>query len=374
MSDLPQRIHAFIASHDTASVTASPARQASGQTLDQLAHEVLLHQAELFPRWKTIQGGTAKPSTPGTLISPSTVRPFPAELYKADVAAVQVTPAHVFETSGTGSGQSGRVNYSKDDLDLMRVAIRVNAADRLFPDGPGKTRVLVLAPPPEVRPGNIMAWGMQSLIETFSTDGVMFLFGADGPDLSGLLQHIERATDEDTALTLIGASFGFVHLMEGLATRGQSFTLPAGSRLMDAGGYKGRSRELTRKQFAEFVGQTFGISADCQTNLLGMTELGSQFYDHRILDAVNGPARKQNPPWTRTWAVDPETLHPNPLGERGLLVHLDIANFDHPALILTQDIGRCFDDGFEIEGRAKGADARGCSLAIEEFMDREKTK
>jgi len=159
-----------------------------------------------------------------------------------------------------------------------------------------------------------------------------------------------------------------VHLLDAFREQGHGFRLPAGSRLMDAGGYKGRSRELSRDEFRQGVERCFGIDRGCQTNLLGMTELASQFYDHVIGRAAGPAPRKQNPPWTRTWAVDPQTLAPETTGRPGLLVHLDLANLHHPAFVLTQDVGRCFDDGFEVEGRALGADARGCSLAIDEFL------
>jgi hypothetical protein len=35
--------------------------------------------------------------------------------------------------------------------------------------------------------------------------------------------------------------------------------------------------------------------------------------------------------------------------------------------IQTDDIGKRLDNGFEILGRAQGAEARGCSLSIEEI-------
>ncbi len=350
MSTLFERLETFLA-------------EGRSESFDDLARDVLDHQLELFPAWKRLQGNLP------AKVAPPAVRPFPAELFKNDVAALGVEAGHVFETSGTGSGRPGRVAYSERDLELMRRAIDLGARRHLFPDGPGRTRILVLAPPPTLRPGNIMAWGMQRLIENFSVEGGAFLFGATGPDVPALLAHCERAMSEGTALTLIGASFGFVHLMDALAERGQSFELPAGSRLMDAGGTKGRSREISREGFRSAAERSFGIPAAWQTNLLGMTELGSQFYDQVVGSEPEERPLKRNGFWTRTWAVDPATLVPLPAGEPGLLVHLDLANLDHPALLLTQDVGAVFADGFEIAGRAAGADARGCSLALEEFLD-----
>lgn len=36
--------------------------------------------------------------------------------------------------------------------------------------------------------------------------------------------------------------------------------------------------------------------------------------------------------------------------------------------ILTEDLGVRTDSGYELNGRAKGAEARGCSIAVDEVM------
>ena len=136
---------------------------------------------------------------------------------------------------------------------------------------------------------------------------------------------------------------------------------------MDAGGYKGRSRELTRSELDEAIAERLGIPAERALNLLGMTELASQFYDG-VLAQPGAPRRKQNAPWTRTLVVAPDTLAPVPAGERGLLVHVDLANLERPAFVRTDDVGVADEDGFQIVGRASGAESRGCSLSVEELL------
>ena len=82
----------------------------------------------------------------------------------------------------------------------------------------------------------------------------------------------------------------------------------------------------------------------------------------------------------RTEIVDPRRLGPEgpePVddGAVGLLRHLDLANVERPLMILSEDVGRCvsanadggLQRGFEILGRAKGAEPRGCSLSAEEL-------
>jgi hypothetical protein len=66
--------------------------------------------------------------------------------------------------------------------------------------------------------------------------------------------------------------------------------------------------------------------------------------------------------------LDPETLAEVPNGQPGVVAIADLANLYSCAFLLTQDIGVQYDDGFEILGRAPGAEAKGCSIALDEFL------
>jgi hypothetical protein len=57
-----------------------------------------------------------------------------------------------------------------------------------------------------------------------------------------------------------------------------------------------------------------------------------------------------------------------PKSERGILVHTDLANYNSVTTLLTEDVGIATDDGFILLGRAQGAQAKGCSLAVEDFL------
>lgn len=79
---------------------------------------------------------------------------------------------------------------------------------------------------------------------------------------------------------------------------------------------------------------------------------------------------KEVPPWVRTRILDPATLEEVPPGEVGLLTHYDLANCGSVIAIETEDLGFRIEEGFEVLGRAPGAEARGCSLTIEELHGR----
>jgi hypothetical protein len=256
----------------------------------------------------------------------------------------------------------------------MDQVIDLAAARMLFPEG-RTTRLLVMAPSPGQAPEMIMAYGMARLMDRFGLEGSTFLMGADGLDTDALIGALREAERDGTPITLCGASFGFVHLLDALDDQELSFTLPPGSRSLDAGGFKGRSRAVDKGTLHAAISERFGIARTHTINLLGMTELPSQLYDDTLAAHTEGRSPiigKVNPPWTDTVAVDPTTLEPVEDGVLGLLVHLDLANVERPAAIRTQDVGQVVTgevgSGFEIYGRVAGSDSRGCSLSIEELL------
>jgi hypothetical protein len=75
----------------------------------------------------------------------------------------------------------------------------------------------------------------------------------------------------------------------------------------------------------------------------------------------------------RTRVLDPLTGRDVPHGQRGVLAHCDLANFNSATTILTEDVGVAVDGGFLLLGRAEGAEAKGCSLAVQEFLEAART-
>jgi len=98
-----------------------------------------------------------------------------------------------------------------------------------------------------------------------------------------------------------------------------------------------------------------------------MTELTSHFYT-RALDGGN-PDLFLPPAWTRVRILDPETLEESPKGQIGLVCVFDLANLGSAVHLLTEDLGVAEGDGFRLQGRAAGAELRGCSLTVEELSD-----
>lgn len=180
---------------------------------------------------------------------------------------------------------------------------------------------------------------------------------------------LQRATELNRVVLIIGTAFSFVHLLDHFGEKGLRFQLPAGSRVMETGGYKGRSRQLTRTELHELITDSLGIPSENIVCEYGMTELSSQAYDR----ASSGIAMTQSspkpercfhfPPWARVQIISPEASGEVTEGETGLIRVFDLANVYSVLAIQTEDLGIRRGNGFELVGRAKTAEPRGCSLA-----------
>ncbi len=309
--------------------------------------------------------------TPEKISSWDQIPAMPTDAFKVmELTMLPSCTVRTFMTSGTTRPEErGKVYYDVGGLRLMDATICEAASSFLFPDKT-KTTLLIIAPSPEIASTMVMAYGMNRLKEYFGSSQSRFLIGREGFDIRGLVDELHRSEAEGIPITICGGSFGFVNFFDTCREKGVRFKLPSGSRTLDAGGFKGKSREVKRGEFVSDCEDFLGVAKDFCVNLLGMTEISSQFYDNTLRNAFKGkhlPKAKINPPWTRTLVVDPDTLEPLPQGKTGLLRHFDLANRGHLLAIQSDDLGRITPEGFEIEGRTRDGDARGCSLTIDEM-------
>jgi len=174
---------------------------------------------------------------------------------------------------------------------------------------------------------------------------------------------MNKAAREQRPLMLLGTAFSFVHLLDVLAERDLRFTLPSGSRVMETGGYKGRSRAIPKTELHALITERLGISAAQIVCEYGMSELSSQAYDVEG-QSEKGEARRvfRFPPWARFQVISPETGNEVEEGVPGLLRIFDLANVFSVMAIQTEDLAVLRGDGFELLGRFQSVEPRGCSL------------
>jgi hypothetical protein len=272
---------------------------------------------------------------------------------------------HTFRTSGTSVAARGALHL--DTLAVYEASLRASFLRHVLPDAaPGvPVAMRVLAPSDREAPDS-------SLSHMFDT--VMREVGAAGSGhwvRDGAL-HLETALREltdfaeagDAPVLVCGTAFAFVHLLEALDARGLRFALPPGARVMETGGFKGRSRALPHDALYAWIEERLGVPPARIVNQYGMTELGSQLYDS-VLREPDAPRRKLAPPWTRVRLLAPDGAGEVAPGEVGRIAILDLANTGSVCALETADLGRALGDGIEVLGREPGAEERGCSIAAD---------
>jgi acyl-CoA synthetase (AMP-forming)/AMP-acid ligase II len=319
--------------------------------------------------------------TPETVCSWEEIPALPTSAFKeADLTTVPPEAVRViYHTSGTSRGAEKRGRHLLPDTRLYDASLAPNFKAHLLPDRE-RMRILVCGPTARFFPHSSLGHMHSRVLDLFGATGSGVFWREDGPRFGCLASAVARAEQEGTAVCLLGTILGFTLLMEWLEEQGRVFRLPRGSRIMDTGGYKGQTREVPREELFTWYQERLGVSPDYVVNEYGMTELGSQFYDHSVRDVPDSAAQQPGsrassgdrlmmaPPWVQVQVVDPETLAPLPEGKPGLLRHFDLANLHTVAAVQTDDLGVRVGDGFRLLGRATGAEPRGCSLAAEDFL------
>nr|WP_246513384.1 long-chain fatty acid--CoA ligase [Azospirillum picis] len=353
---------AFIASGDIEGI--------GDDAFNRLALRVFAHQFDHNAPYRrfAVQRGR----TPRTVRSWREVPAVPISAFK-DLTLSCRPPEEcerVFMTSGTTRGVRGKSHHPT--LAVYDRSMTANFARRFMPADPGRPdqrqarlRMGILFPTEEAMPNSSLAHYLALALREFGTSDSRHFIGDGGLDVAAVTAELERAERDGEPYALLGASYGFVHLMDALRALGRRFSLPAGSRILDTGGFKGQSRELEPDEFYECLSAFFGVPRSACINMYGMTELSTQFYDDG--NAVC-PSVKSGPHWIRSRLINPLTGEEVPDGAVGVLVHHDLAHFNCASAILTEDAGIAAGGRFRLLGRADGADAKGCSMAVEEFL------
>ena len=320
----------------------------------------------------------AREKTPDKVASWREIPAVPTAAFKElDLACGP--PEVVFLTSGTSQGPGKRGRHLIPCLDLHRAAILSNFSAHLLPDLDRlrAIRILILAGSPYTMPHSSLSHMMEIVRKEYGSPDSAYYLNECGLEILKLQRDLDRACEKNRPVMLLGITLAFHQFMEHCRKGSIRFRLPPGSRLMDTGGFKGRKIRLSKGTLYSHYGEILGIPPSHIVNEYGMTEMASQFYDNVLADQygqgnreiLNGKERyKRVPPWIRTLVLDPETLEELPHGSTGILRHFDLANAGSVMALQTEDLGRVMGKGFEITGRAEGAETRGCALMVEDLL------
>ncbi len=275
----------------------------------------------------------ARGATPATATRWQEIPPVPAAAFKHMVlsCAPEADCPVVFHSSGTTGAETSKHFMDADAVEIYRASLRTGWAL------PSELPIVALMPSVQEAPHSSLSFMAEAL-------GAQFVWGEPLPRFS-------------EPIVLSATALAFVNLFDA----GDVSPLPDGSYVVETGGFKGRSREVSREELYALFTTHFGVPESRCLSEYGMSEMASQFYSV----GLNGP--KLGPPWLHTRALDPVTGTDAKPGEPGLLAHWDLANTNSCLALQTEDLGIMHPDGgFTLLGRAPGAILRGCSLTAEE--------
>lgn len=166
----------------------------------------------------------------------------------------------------------------------------------------------------------------------------------------------------------------YQHVAKVLQSKGKKFQL-SNAKIIHIGGWKKLQNEsVTKEVFNQTLIEVFGLSKNNIIDAYGFTEqLGLIYFDY-------GNEPKRCPLSAEIIIRDPISLNPVNDGEIGLVEFITPLPHSYPGIaILTDDLGRIvgreksqgnrFGTAFEIIGRAKETELRGCGDILAEITD-----
>jgi hypothetical protein len=264
----------------------------------------------------------------------------------------------VFHSSGTTEQKPSRHFHCAESLRIYEASLWPWFEENII-EPQTNYELLILTPPPRLAPHSSLIHMFEivrhklgapesSFVGQMARDGTWLL------DFEAVLVALNRA---EKPKLILGTAFSFVHLLDFLIEKNLHFHLPPGTRVMETGGYKNRSRTLPKAELHSLISEFLGVP---RANIIceyGMSELSSQAYDFK------GPERVFHfPSWARAQVVSPETGREVADGQTGLIRIFDLANVFSIAAVQTEDLAVRHGDCFALMGRASLAEARGCSL------------
>ena len=274
--------------------------------------------------------------------------------------------ALAFVTSGTTRGIGGR--HYMQTAALYDAALLATFDHFMLADG-AKLRYLNLVPNPHERSDSSLGYMMAHIsAHRGSPETTGWYVRGDAFLIDALFADIDDAIAQQQPVCIATTAFALVLALDTMEREKRTFTLPAGSRIMETGGFKGRTQIVNRTELYARACTAFGIGDEQVIAEYGMTELTSQYYDLArpaiTLQSGTHYRVKGAPPWMRPRVVDHEGRD-LPDGTIGALVHVDCANRSSCVAVLTEDLGAIVDGNLVLLGREEGAHLRGCSLDAE---------
>ena len=321
-----------------------------------LAGELFAWQFERVPAYHRLC--LAHGVTPKNLSSWRDIPAVPQQLFKREklFAHRSAKPAVIYETSGTTTGQPGRQHLLSTDIYR---AVAVEGARRIGLLAQVEFLHFLIPSPVNALHSSLSAmFGFWQ--KKHGTSRGLFWEQNHRIDFTRLRETLTAQIKARRPIAICGTAFSFVHLIDAWSDL-PPLRLPRGSWLLETGGFKGRSREISKVELYAQLARTFGVRDNAIWNEYGMSELSSQAYTH------GKSGLHHTPPWARVLVCDPATGREVGGGKRGLVRWIDLANTDSVLAVQTLDMAERTPHGFRLIGRLPRTEPRGCSLSAEDL-------
>jgi len=187
-----------------------------------------------------------------------------------------------------------------------------------------------------------------------------------------ILGKIEESQED---VTIFGFTYILYHyVIRVLKERGHTFKLSPNTNIVHIGGWKKLdNQKVNKSDFCEDIKTVLSVSSNNIIDFYGFTEQMGLVYGSRGLE----PKSIHN--YADIIIRDIQSLEPVEIGKEGFIQILTPVPNSYPGVsVLTEDIGRIVDKGlnlegipnkrFEIIGRAKKAEVRGCGDIMAEYV------
>ena len=336
----------------------APENPDAEEEFNRLALAMFAFQWEAVPIYRELC--ERRKATPESIRDWRDIPPVPTSAFKDyEVSSIPAEErSRVFHSSGTTGQVPSRHFHNAESLSIYESSLLPWFQRHFFDSQPPPMKLLFLTP--ETAPHSSLVHMFATVRRHFGTPDSLFTGdldsnGAWSLDMEKTLASVREAVGENKPIGLLGTAFSFVQLLDHLQSAGKRFALPKGSRVMETGGYKGRTRTVSKAQLRQMLARFMGVPSRQVLAEYGMSELSSQAYD-------NAAGVFHFPPWARPCVISPETGAESGEGETGLLRVFDLANIASVMAVQTEDVAVRRGDGFELLGRAASAEPRGCSL------------
>lgn len=259
---LHTRARAFIA----ASLGGAPPTE----PFDGLALDLARFQAANIPAFARL--ARARGADLASARDASAIPAVPTDVFR--LARLAVHPASLdtalFRTSGTTQGARGE--HPLRTTATYELAALGWGERFLWPDG-AALAAIVLAPPAPEQPDSSLGFMLDRFTRALAGPSSFHVrLGPSGEaslDLDGIARAAARARALGRPVIVLATSFALVHLLD--QAEGLDLRLPERSRVMQTGGFKGRSREVAPDELCAQVASAFGVPQAHVVGEYGMT-------------------------------------------------------------------------------------------------------